>query len=272
VTEGLSLRHRAGAQLDRRLSLLVPTRRLRFARAIAALRRLPSHAPLRVLDAGCGEGILAQEVAERRPNWFVLGVDVNEELLERARARTRAIGLPNAAFRRADLTEGLDSAEFDVVAAIQCLEEIAADERALAVMVQALKPGGLFVGQVPQRDWKPVLRGADPTWRHEVRHGYGTQELVSMLEQSGLVDVVTHPADHALIRLAQELRDRLKQRTIGVRALIHPLLLAATLLELAGLRLGKPRSIFITANRRADHTNADNERATGCGVPGPRRE
>jgi 2-polyprenyl-3-methyl-5-hydroxy-6-metoxy-1,4-benzoquinol methylase len=250
VTSRTSLQRRAGAQLERRLVLLDPTRRARFARSLAALGRLPRNARVRVLDAGCGDGLFAHEVARRRPDWDVLGVDVNDELLERARTRADATGIENATFRHADLTAELGDSEFHAVTAIQCLEEIGADTIALVVMVRALKPGGLFVAQVPEREWKPVLRGSEPTWRHEVRHGYRQEELVALLERAGLRDVETRPADHAVVRLAQELTDALKGYTIGVRALVHPALRAATELELLGLRLGDARSIFMTAIRR----------------------
>jgi SAM-dependent methyltransferase len=249
VTAVASLRRRAGAHLGRRLVLLDPTRRARFARALGALERLPRDARVRVLDAGCGDGSFTQAVARRRPEWEVVGLDVNEELLERARLRAAASGIENVTFRHADLTAELGDAEFDGVAAIQCLEEIEADELALFSIVRALKPGGLFVAQVPEREWRPVLPWAEPTWRHEVRHGYRREELVALLERAGLRDVETRPADHVVVRLAQELTDALKGYTIGVRALVHPALRTATELELLGLRLGDARSIFVTAIR-----------------------
>jgi SAM-dependent methyltransferase len=249
VTRRTSLQRRAGAQLERRLVLLDPTRRARFARALAALGRLPRNARIRVLDAGCGDGLFAHEVARGRPGWEVVGVDVNDEMLERARTRADALGIENATFRHADLTAELGNSEFHGVTAIQCLEEIGADTVALGVMVRALNPLGLFVAQVPEREWKPVLRGSEPTWRHEVRHGYGRPELVVLLERTGLQNVETRPTDHALVRLAQEVTDALKPRTIGVRTLVHPALRAAAAVELLGLRVGEPRSIFVTATR-----------------------
>jgi 2-polyprenyl-3-methyl-5-hydroxy-6-metoxy-1,4-benzoquinol methylase len=249
VTTGASLRRRAGAHLERRLVLLDPTRRARFAWALGAFERLPRGPRVRVLDAGCGDGLFAQAVARRRPEWDVVGLDANKELLERARRRAAASGIENATFRHADLTADLGDAEFDGVAAIQCLEEIEADELALLAMVRALKPGGLFIAQVPEREWRPVLPWAEPTWRHEVRHGYRREELVALLERTGLCGVETRPADYALVRVAQELTDALKRETIGVRALVYPALRTATAVELLGLKIGESRSISLTATR-----------------------
>lgn len=55
-----------------------------------------------VLDLGCGVGDLAAELAARGAR--VIGIDLNEELLEAARAR----GLAGAEFRKADLREPLE--------------------------------------------------------------------------------------------------------------------------------------------------------------------
>ncbi|MBK7874698.1 MAG: methyltransferase domain-containing protein [Planctomycetes bacterium] len=62
-----------------------------------AFAALPPLEGAQVLDLGCGPGDLAAELAARGAR--VLGVDANEELVEVARAR----GIPNAAFRAADL-------------------------------------------------------------------------------------------------------------------------------------------------------------------------
>jgi 2-polyprenyl-3-methyl-5-hydroxy-6-metoxy-1,4-benzoquinol methylase len=267
VTAHGSLRRRAGAHLERRLVLLDPTRRARFTRALAALKGLPKDARVRVLDAGCGDGLFANLLARRRPEWEVVGVDVNNELLERARMRAAVSGIENATFRHADLTACLGDAEFDAVAAIQCLEEIEADDLALLALVRALKPGGVFVAQVPERDWRPVLPGAAPIWRHEVRHGYRRDELVALLERTGLRRVKTRPADHGLVRLAQELTDALKRKTIGIRAVVYPALRTATAVELLGLRIGKPRSIFLTATRGPTHKGEVDPPQVDCQVP-----
>src|SRR5215204_5452666 len=62
-----TLRRQAGAVAERRLTLLAPSRRLRFARALAELERLPADRAINVLDAGCGDGLFSHEVARRRP-------------------------------------------------------------------------------------------------------------------------------------------------------------------------------------------------------------
>ena len=102
--------------------------------------------------------------------------------------------------------------------AMECLEEIPDDEAATAVFAEALRPGGLLLVHVPERDWRPVLRSSEATWKDEVRHGYTRDELVALLERHGLHVVNVTPTTRGTVRLAQEARDRIKTARLAVRA------------------------------------------------------
>ncbi|HEX8232105.1 MAG TPA: class I SAM-dependent methyltransferase [Caulobacteraceae bacterium] len=84
---------------------------------LAAMQRAGLAAGQRVLDVGCGGGATTLEIAGRvAPNGSVLGVDVSQTLLERARERARAAGLSNASFQCADAqTHAFQPAAFDAV-------------------------------------------------------------------------------------------------------------------------------------------------------------
>ena len=93
----------------------------------------------RVLDVGCGTGVLAREAALRAgPTGKVTGLDVNESMLTVAR-RLR----PEIEWRQGDATElPFADASFDV-AASQFVLMFAADRTAmLAEMWRVLAPGG----------------------------------------------------------------------------------------------------------------------------------
>lgn len=96
---------------------------------------------LRVLDAGCGPGVYAENLIERGA--IVTSVDISDRMLELARER---LG-PDADLRLVDLTAPLDmfaDHEFDFVNAPLCLDYIE-DWRALFLEFnRVLKPGGLF--------------------------------------------------------------------------------------------------------------------------------
>jgi ubiquinone/menaquinone biosynthesis C-methylase UbiE len=55
-----------------------------------------------VLDIGCGCGETTREAARRTPSGSALGVDLSARMIERARERSRAAGITNVSFIRAD--------------------------------------------------------------------------------------------------------------------------------------------------------------------------
>src|SRR5438093_5916110 len=75
--------------------------------------QLPSDA--NILDAGCGTGEISLRLAEMLPRARLLGVDVIDEHLERARSRCAAVG-PRVRFENRSIFElGLPDATFDLV-------------------------------------------------------------------------------------------------------------------------------------------------------------
>jgi SAM-dependent methyltransferase len=229
---------------------LPAARRLRFSLAADALERHARGRPLTVLDAGCGEALLAESLARRHRDWTIVAGDLSEDRLEIARRRLRAGGVSNVEVSRVDLTADLGSEAYDAVLAVECLEEIPRDDDALAAMARALRPGGLLVAHVPERDWSPVLRGSEAAWRHEVRHGYEIGELTEKLRRAGLQVTAVRPTSHAVVRVVQEARDRARNRSILVHVLILPFALLAVALERRGLRVGRGRALVVTAVRR----------------------
>jgi SAM-dependent methyltransferase len=193
--------------------------------------------------------MLTVALARRHRNWSLLGVDVSAEALRQAREEAQRAGLENVAFEQADLTVDLGSERYDAIAAVECLEEIPDDSAALAAMARALRPGGLLVVHVPERSWSPVLAGSERTWRHEVRHGYGVAEIEELIGRAGLEVVAVRPTSRGTVRLAQELRDRLRRSSLRGQAIAYPLIVAAVPLERWGLTWGPPRALLVEASR-----------------------
>lgn len=102
----------------------------------------------RALDIGCGEGADALWLAER--GWQVLGIDVSDVAIDRAREEALSRRLPGRAeFQRADLREWEpESRAFDLVIAF--FVHLPPDERDLVFtrLAAAVAPGGtlLLVG------------------------------------------------------------------------------------------------------------------------------
>jgi len=237
------------AILEERLALMAPARRLRLKLADRVLSEFAGDRPIRVLDAGCGDGLLSLALAKRHPEWTLVGVDLREDMLAGARARAEGRGLSNITFQAGDLLQPLPLSGFDVVIALECLSEIPDDEGALRTMAGALAPGGLLAVQVPDREWQPVLPGSATTWREQVRQGYDAAGLEALLARVGLKGASFQGTYRSLVAGAQEIRDRIKGSPLPLRLLAFPFLAAAVRLEHHGITWGRPNAIFATAHR-----------------------
>ncbi len=97
----------------------------------------------RVLDMGCRDGALTAYFA--RDN-TVVGVDVDEVALARAK---EALGIDTRALDAHGDWHELMGETFDVVVAGEVLEHLFYPDRVVAHVARHLKPGGMFVGSVP---------------------------------------------------------------------------------------------------------------------------
>jgi ubiquinone/menaquinone biosynthesis C-methylase UbiE len=116
-------------------------------------------AGMSLLDVGCGPGNITADLASRLGEGSVVGVDVSQEVIERARSQYDATTHPNLSFRVANVYE-LDVAEksFDVVYAHQVLQHLSRPVDALREIRRVLKPGGVLAvrdGDYGSFAWAP---------------------------------------------------------------------------------------------------------------------
>lgn len=124
----------------------------------------------RILDLGCGYGVIGLAVATASPETTVVGVDVNERAVVLARENAKALGLSE----RCTFTTGEVEGEFDE---IWSNPPIRIGKEALhALLLQwlpRLKPGGRAVMVVGRN------LGSDPLQRWLIEQGYPTERLGS---------------------------------------------------------------------------------------------
>jgi ubiquinone/menaquinone biosynthesis C-methylase UbiE len=118
----------------------------RVAGAAALIERAGVTTGMVVLDAGCGPGRLTIPLAQRvGPDGRVVALDIQPQMLARARQKAEAAGLGHIDFVEAGLGGGrLPASTFDRAFLVTVLGEIPNREAALAEIYCALKPDGIL--------------------------------------------------------------------------------------------------------------------------------
>lgn len=99
----------------------------------------------RCVDLGCGGGHVTMELARRSGgSGSAVGIDLDAELLDLARERAEAEGLDSVEFRVGSVEE-FSGRDFDVAFSRFLFMHLADPARVAALMVEALRPGGIIV-------------------------------------------------------------------------------------------------------------------------------
>jgi 2-polyprenyl-3-methyl-5-hydroxy-6-metoxy-1,4-benzoquinol methylase len=134
------------------------------ARLQSSSRRAHREQPLRVLDVGCGEAQLTEEIA--RAGFEVVGIDVAEEPLRRARRQHADI---DVRLVPADRAWPLQDASFDVVWAGETIEHVTDTAAWLSELRRVLRSGGSLLLSTPAHE-RVTLLGLALSARRFDRH------------------------------------------------------------------------------------------------------
>ncbi len=148
----------------------------------------------RVLDVGCGGGLLAEALAHKGAR--VTGIDLAPAMIETARLHAVESGL-DIQYRLQDAGVLADSAEarFDVVCCMEMLEHVADPKQFVAVLARLVRPGGTVFVSTLNRNLKSFLLaivGAEyllrllPRGTHEYERFIRPAELASHARAAGL--------------------------------------------------------------------------------------
>lgn len=149
----------------------------------------------RVVDIGCGGGILADSMARKGAS--VLGIDLSTKALRVAQIHALETGTPNVEYREAS-AEALaqeQAGQFDVVTCMEMLEHVPRPESVVQAAATLVKPGGWIFFSTINRNAKAFLfaivgaeyvLGLLPRGTHEYLKFIKPSELAGWARGAGL--------------------------------------------------------------------------------------
>ena len=112
----------------------------------------------RVLDVGCGNGVVALDIAIKCPLSKIIGVDINKNNIDKANQYLKEKSIDNIRFIYGDINNE-KRIESDIVVLSNILEHIK-DRKSFLINIYELSNAKIFLIRVPlfERDWQIPLR------------------------------------------------------------------------------------------------------------------
>ena len=168
------------------------------------LERIASHfgrdgeslAGLRILDVGCGGGLLSEPLA--RLGGQVVGIDASPGNVAAAQRHAASQGVA-VDYRLGDPDQALGPAEsFDLVLALEVVEHVQDVAAFVGTVAQRVAPGGLLLASTIDRTWKSfifAIVGAEyvlrvlPRGTHQWQRFVRPAELAAAASRAGLQQI-----------------------------------------------------------------------------------
>lgn len=163
-------------------------------RTLALLDIQPDH---QVLDAGCGTGVDALEMAKLvGDTGHITGVDLSERMIAAANERSAGTGLP-VTFQQANLYElPFDEGHFDRCRSDKTFQHLATPRQVLQELIRVVKPGGRLVIADPDHEslatdtpYPSVNRRFVHFRSDAMTQGRIAHQMFGLFKEYGLVDV-----------------------------------------------------------------------------------
>lgn len=152
-----------GAKNSRQSNIIPPSHTWRTLENSAGYL-LPHIAPgMKVLDLGCGFGVMSVDFATHVPEGHVTGIDQNSDVLVKARAYAVERSVTNVDFIVGSILElPFPDATFDITHAHQVLQHVSDPVQTLREMKRVTKPGGIIAARETDFEgsvWYPEIEG-----------------------------------------------------------------------------------------------------------------
>lgn len=134
--------------------------------------------PRKILELGCGTGLLTAMVKKAYPAAEITGIDISPAMLSKAIAKPDLKGIT---FLAQDIRDAWPGRDFDAILTSLCLHHIPPEERVVVAekAVRALAPGGRFIcGDLFRADHDWEERVQREIWRRNMVVGRVPDHIV----------------------------------------------------------------------------------------------
>jgi ubiquinone/menaquinone biosynthesis C-methylase UbiE len=161
-------------QYDNLIRSIVPCQPLLLSTIIDYLPKNPK----KVLELGCGTGILTKMIKGVSPEADITGIDLSPEMLNLASEQPELKGVR---FLAQDLREAWPEGFYDAIVTSLCLHHVPKEDRVMVAQraVRVLSPGGRFIcGDVyrARDDWEEEMQRE--IWCGGMRHGGASEAVI----------------------------------------------------------------------------------------------
>lgn len=111
---------------------------LQYNFAMTLINSLKIDASARVLDIGCGDGLITSELAAQASKGYVVGTDISNDMIEFASEKYADIN--NIKFTQMDAAENVFRGEFDLITSFNALHWVKDQPAALKGIAKAAAP------------------------------------------------------------------------------------------------------------------------------------
>lgn len=147
-----------------------------------------------ILDAGAGFGQYTYFLTHLAPDWEITAVDINEEQVDDCNMFFMKIGKSGQVhFEVSDLTKFKQHEKFNLALSVDVMEHIEDDVSVFKNILEALKPGGIFLLSTPSdKGGSDVHHDHDESFIDEhVRDGYSIEEIENKLKSTGFSETIS---------------------------------------------------------------------------------
>lgn len=160
------------------------------------LKHIPARPGMKILDAGCGSGSMAREIATANPKTSVTGIDIRDKYIDYALRRTAEAGLQNLSFKTGDVRKlPFSNDSFDIIWTKYLLQWVTDPMQAMHEFARVLKPGGLLVS-ANFDGFAVTHEPPDPAIQPMIEFVFGNlvdsfigRKMAGMCRDCGLIDI-----------------------------------------------------------------------------------